>query len=330
LRGKGSFCTLVTGASLAAVLCLGAAEMRGQSPAEKLLLAKAESLERSGHPDLAAQTWQQILLSDPDNQQALAGLGRWARLNGKDAEAETYIDRLRAVNPDSPEIAKIQSLVSNKIRNQLLNQAAELAKTGHNEDALRIYRQAFGEQPPDNWALAYYDVEAGIPSMRPEAIEGLRGLTAKYPSEPQYAIDLGRVLTYDSSTRVQGEKILDRYPHDAAAQVAVRAALIWDVQNPAAAGAVRQYLKLHPDAELAREWAETEAKQAKGTAGIARTPAEQAAFQQLAANHLVAAQAAFADLNAQQPSNPRALAGLGFVRMKQSNFSEAVQDCAVR
>jgi tetratricopeptide (TPR) repeat protein len=325
LRGKGSFCTLVTGASLAAVLCLGAAEMRGQSPAEKLLLAKAESLERSGHPDLAAQTWQQILLSDPDNQQALAGLGRWARLNGKDAEAETYIDRLRAVNPDSPEIAKIQSLVSNKIRNQLLNQAAELAKTGHNEDALRIYRQAFGEQPPDNWALAYYDVEAGIPSMRPEAIEGLRGLTAKYPSEPQYAIDLGRVLTYDSSTRAQGEKILDRYPHDAAAQVAVRAALIWDVQNPAAAGAVRQYLKLHPDAELAREWAETEAKQAKGTAGIARTPAEQAAFQQLAANHLVAAQAAFADLNAQQPSNPRALAGLGFVRMKQSNFSEAVQ-----
>jgi tetratricopeptide (TPR) repeat protein len=313
------------GLSLAAVLCLGAGPLRGQSAAEKALLEKAESLEQSGHIDLAAQTWQQILLSDPNNQEALAGLGRWAKLSGNDAEAETYVERLRAVNPNSPEIAKIQSLVSNKTQNQLLQQAAELAKTGHNEEALRIYRQSFGEHPPDNWALAYYDTEAGIAATRQDAIAGLRGLKAKYPSDPQYAIDLGRVLTYDAATRAEGEKILGQYPQDAVAQAALRTALIWDVQNPASAAAVRQYLAQHPDGELARDLAETEARQATATVGIARTPAEQAAFRQLAANHLVAAEAAFAELNALQPTNPRVLAGLGFVRMKQSNFSEAVK-----
>jgi tetratricopeptide (TPR) repeat protein len=322
---RRKFRKLATGLSFAVMLCFGATTMHGQSAAEKTLLQKAASQEQSGHIDLAAQTWQQVLLSDPNNEEALAGLGRWAKLTGNDAEAETYIDRLRAVNPNSPEIAKIEALVSNKTQNQLLEQAAELAKNGHNEEALRIYRQTFGTHPPDNWALAYYDTEAGIPAARQDAIDGLRGLTAKYPSDPQYAIDLGRVLTYDPRTRAEGEKILSQYPQDAMAQTALRTALSWDVQNPATMPAVREYLKVHPDAELAKELAETETRQAQATAGIARTPAERAAFRELAANHLSAAQQMFVDLSVKQPTNPRVLAGLGFVRMKQSNFGEAAQ-----
>ncbi len=316
---------LWTGLSLAAVLCLGAVPVRGQSAGEKALLDKAQSLEQSGHIDLAAQSWQQVLLSDPENQVALAGLARSAKLSGNDAEAENYIDRLRAVNPDNPEIAKIQALVSNKTQNQLLEQAAELAKNGHNEEALKIYRQSFGEHPPDNWALAYYDTEAGVPSMRRDAINGLRGLTAKYPSNSQYAIDLGRLLTYEPMTRAEGEKILSQYPQDGAAQAALHEALVWDVQNPASVPAVREYLRQHPDAELEREVAGTEARRSRASEGIARTPAEQEAFRELAANHLATAQKMFAELNAKETTNPRVLAGLGFVRMKQSDFSGAAK-----
>ena len=229
------------------------------------------------------------------------------------------------MNPNSPEIAKIEALVSNKTQNELLGQAAELARNGHNEEALKIYRQTFGTHPPDNWALAYYDTEAGIPAELPDAINGLRGLAAKYPSVPQYTIDLGRVLTYDPGTRAEGEKILSQYPQDTTAQTALRTALTWDVQNPATIPAVREYLKLHPDPELAKELAETEAQQSSSTAGIARTPAEREAFNELAANHLSRAQQMFVDLTVKQPTNARALAGLGFVRMKQSNFAEAAQ-----
>jgi len=295
----------------------------GQSAAARSLLDKAASLEQSGRIDLAAQSWQQVLLSDPNNQEALAGLGRWAKLTGNDADAQNYIDRLRVVNPNSPEIARIEALVSSKTQNELLEQAAELARNGHNEEALKIYRQAFGTHPPDNWALAYYDTEAAMVSTRQDAIDGLRALAAKYPSEPQYAVDLGRVLTYDPATRAEGEKILSQYPQDAGAQSALRQALGWDVANPATAPAVRDYLKLHPDPELEKELEETETRQAQATAGIARTPAELAAFRELGANHLAMAQQMFVDLNLKQPTNPRVLAGLGFVRMKQSNFSDA-------
>ncbi|MFP5226916.1 MAG: cellulose synthase subunit BcsC-related outer membrane protein [Acidobacteriota bacterium] len=308
---------------VSALVSLSPTTVRAQSAAEQALLQKAHSQEQSGHIDLAAQTWQQILLSNPNNQEALAGLGRWAKLSGNDAEAETYIDRLRTVNPNSPEVAKIEALVSNKTQNELLGQAAELAKNGHNEEALKIYRQTFGTHPPDNWALAYYDTEAGIPAELPDAIAGLRRLAAKYPSDPQYTIDLGRVLTYDPRTRAEGEKILSQYPQDPTAQTALRTALGWDVQNPATIPAVREYLKQHPDPELAKELAETEAQQS--TAGIARTPAEREAFDELAKSHLDRAQQLFVDLSVKQPTNPRALAGLGFVRMKQSNFGEAAQ-----
>ena len=40
------------------------------------LEAKARALEARGRPDMAAQLWQQVLLSDPKNAEALAGLAR--------------------------------------------------------------------------------------------------------------------------------------------------------------------------------------------------------------------------------------------------------------
>ena len=126
--------------ALAAILCASSAP--AQSAAEQALLQKAQSQEQSGHIDLAAQTWQQILLSDPNNQEALAGLGRWAKLSGNDAEAQTYIDRLRAVNPNSPEIAKIEALVSNKTQNELL-------QSGSRAGEERPQRRSPQNLPPD-------------------------------------------------------------------------------------------------------------------------------------------------------------------------------------
>jgi len=312
-------------AALGLLLVFGGLAARGQSAAEQALLQKAQTLEQSGHMDLAAQTWQQVLLSDPNSQAALAGLGRWAKLSGKDEEAEKYVDRLRALNPNNPEIAIIEALASNKAQNVRLQQAAELAKNGHNEAALRIYREVFDGHPPDNWALAYYDTEAAIPATRDDGIAGLRGLAQRYPAMPQYTIDLGRVLTYDPKTRVEGEHLLSQYPHDAAAQAMLRQALEWDVQNPAMVAEIRAYLKTHPDAELEKELGTTEALAARLGAGLARTPAEQAAYRALAAGRLNEAQDRFAVLSAQEPKNPRVQAGLGFLRMKEGNFSAAAQ-----
>ena len=66
-----------------------------ESPAEKILLAKAQSLVAHGHLELAIQTWQQVLLSDPTDREALLGIAKADMQLGKTEEAQKYAQRLR-------------------------------------------------------------------------------------------------------------------------------------------------------------------------------------------------------------------------------------------
>src|ERR1700677_1941650 len=72
-----------------------------------LLIEKAHAIEARGRPDMAIQLWQQILLSDPNNVESLAGLARDLKLTGSD-KAIDALDRLRKVSPNSPDIAEIE------------------------------------------------------------------------------------------------------------------------------------------------------------------------------------------------------------------------------
>jgi tetratricopeptide (TPR) repeat protein len=319
----------ITALALAASLMMVAqAPQPAQSSAVTALLARARSQEQTGHMDLATQTWQQVLLVDANEPEALAGLARSAKLAGNDPAARDFLDRLRRVAPHSPEIAKIEATSTTKTQNAQLQQAGQLARAGRTEEALRLYRSVWGSRPPDgDWALAYYDTEAGTEAGRPDAISGLRALATRYPADTRYNITLGRILTYSPKTRAEGIELLNRFPHDSAAQEAVRQAHLWDVQNPNAAQGIRAYLQQHPDEQIAQSLAAAEAKKPQtqtGEAGIPRGPAETAAFASLAAGHTDDAEERFLALQAEQPENPRVLAGLGFLRMKQNNFPAAI------
>ena len=179
--------------------------------ATQSLLDKAHALEVRGRMDMAAQTWQQVLLADPNNVEALAGLARSAKLSGNAALAGTYIDRLRAINPNDPNIARIENMGSQASQTALLQQAGKYAEAGQYSQAMKIYRQVFGDTPPSGeWALAYYETESATPEGRPHAIAGLRDLTVKYPDDSRYQVALGRILTYDPKTRAEGRKYLER------------------------------------------------------------------------------------------------------------------------
>ena len=54
--------------AVAAFLLVGPRAVSAQSAAEKTLLARAQTLAAGGHLDIAAQTWQQVLLADPGNR----------------------------------------------------------------------------------------------------------------------------------------------------------------------------------------------------------------------------------------------------------------------
>jgi tetratricopeptide (TPR) repeat protein len=297
-----------------------------ESEAEKVLIAKAQALESRGRPDIAVQVWQQILLSDPNNQLALAGVARDYRLSGNSTASDEALDKLRRINPADPNIGTIRGLTSNKTRDARLSQAGALAKAGNADAAMRIYKEYYGDHPPDgDIALAYYDTLYATSSGKNEALNAMRALAARNPGDPRFIVALGRMLTYETKTRAEGIKILREHSDNSEAQNSLRQALIWDSANPASAAELKEYLKTHPrDTELEDRLKANEGKLAEMNAGIARTPEERAAFASLNAHHLTEAEARFQAMLNKDEKDPRAAAGMGFVRMQQNNFADAI------
>ncbi|MHB8888343.1 MAG: cellulose synthase subunit BcsC-related outer membrane protein [Acidobacteriaceae bacterium] len=309
------------------------------SDATRTLLDKAHSLEARGRIDLASQAWQQVLLSDPNNTEALGGLARAAKLSGNEALTNQYLNRLRAINPNDPNIDRVQSMVSQPNQVAELQKAGQLASSGMYDQAMNIYRQVFGSTPPPgDWALAYYQTEAATQDGRDHAIAGLRSLIAQYPKDSRYQITLGRILTYNPKTRAEGRAYLERHPQDPSAMEALRQSLMWDAGNPAMAPTIRAYLARHNDPELAARMRDTLARQALAAKSGGLTPEEEqaqaatraqnaqeaAAYAALNGKRLTEAAERFQTILASQPDNPRALAGMGYVRMNQGNFGGAI------
>lgn len=306
------------------------------------LLGKAHTLEVRGRMDLAKQKWQQILYIDPNNTEALAGMARAAKLEGKNDEAAHYESQIRAINPNDPNLQRIDNTSSAKDTNSSLGEAGRLAQAGQYAQAMSVLRQVYGTNPPaGDAALAYYQTEAATEEGRPHAIAGLRALVDKYPQDSRYQIALGKILTYSPRTRAEGRRLLSKHPNDPDAQEALRQSLIWDSQNPGTAADIRTYLSTHPDQQLQTALEQQKARRAqRGTGGparvqspeeraaqqavVARNAEERAAYAALNAHHIDDAEARFKALLAKNPQNRQALAGMGYIRMQQSNFGGAI------
>src|ERR1700727_170872 len=92
-------------------MAMGVAKpIAAQSNAEKVLLAKAQSLVAHGHLELAIQTWQQVLLSDPGERDALLGIARADMQLGKTEEAQKYVQKLRDLGNGSADLAQSEAM----------------------------------------------------------------------------------------------------------------------------------------------------------------------------------------------------------------------------
>ena len=328
--------TWIVAGCLALVLPIGLAQKKpatakphvvADPAATRVILAqKARALELRGRPDMAIQLWQQILLSDPNNAEALAGLAKNYKLTGEADKASNALDRLRKINPHDPNISKIEAMASTRIQSDQLRQAGEMARNGNSQGAMEIYRKLYGDRPPDgDIALAYYQTLYGTPGGKDAAIAAMRALAARNPGDSRYAVALGIMLTYDSKTRAEGNRILRQHPKDVEAQAGWRQALMWSSGNVNTAAELRQYLKDHPqDTEVAKQLRQDEASLSRMNSGIARTPAERAAFAALNAHRIEEAERRFTEILEKEPNNGRMAAGMGFLRMQQNNFGGAI------
>jgi tetratricopeptide (TPR) repeat protein len=324
---------LVGLAVLSPVACISA---NGQAPQAQVqgLLDDAHQLEVRGRVDLAAQKWQQVLLTDPNNTEALGGLARAAKAGGNQALATTYIERLRAINPNDPGIERAEQQQTQKDQNSELQQAGKLAQQGQYGQAMNVYRRLYGnEPPPGDEALAYYETESATEEGRPHAIAGLRALVAKFPGDSRYQVALGRILTYNPKTRPEGRHLLEMHPNDPQAVEALRQSLLWDAQNPATAGDIRAYLTQHPDATLSNVLKNepktgrgpmTPAERAAAAVNATRSAEDREAYRALNQKHLGDAEEKFKAILAQHPDDANALAGMGYIRMQQANFGGAI------
>jgi tetratricopeptide (TPR) repeat protein len=203
----------------------------------EILLGKARSLETRGRMDLAAQNWNQVLLVDPNQTEALGGLARYARLNGDAASERTYLDRLRKINPNDPAIAAVQKFrVLPPQDRSRLDEAGRLAAQHKPDEAMTIYQSVLGnEPPPGKYAEAYYETEAASSGGRDKAVRQLRELTTRDPRNEAYRLWLARILTYDAKTRIEAFQLLESI-HDAGtveqARSVWRRALEWEKNNP--------------------------------------------------------------------------------------------------
>jgi len=301
------------------------ASLHAQASPAQVLTERARTLDAQGRPDLAVEYWRQVLLIQPRDVAGLTALSRYFRSIGDQTQAKHYTALLEQVQPGAA-IASRSGASAAPNADAMLGEAVHLAARHKNADAVALFRQAFGSsEPPDNWAVAYYEAEAALPDSQPHAIAGLRALAEKYPANPSYLLALGELLTYHPSTRLEGVRLLSSIHGTAQqneqARLAWKQALLWDVNSPATTQTAKLYLERFPDADLSSSLTSANAKksQVKQT-----SPLGGEGFKALAQGNLDIARSRFSALAAEHGGRAQGEAGLGYVCMKRKDFADAV------
>jgi tetratricopeptide (TPR) repeat protein len=291
-----------------------------------ILLAKARSLELRGRIDLAIQNWQKVLLVNPNQTEALAGMARDSKENGQVVEERSYLERLRKINPHDPQIAAVERLhVFTPQERNRLDEAGRLAMQHKPDEAMKIYHEVLGNQlpPPGKWAQPFYETEAASTGGRGKAIAQLRKLCSQNPNVDAYRVWLASLLTYDPKTRTEGLEMFESIKDPAAADQAQgpwRQAILWDKQNPEVLAPLEAYLQRYPDPDLQPIAAALRAKQQQNIADADKA----VGFKALRSNDIGAAETKFTEVLRKSPNDPNAIVGLGYVRLDEKRFSEAL------
>jgi tetratricopeptide (TPR) repeat protein len=252
------------------------------------------------HGDLeqARNLWRKALMIAPDNAEAKQALQEFA-------EPATGAAPVPAAGQE------------------LLRQARELSRGGKYEEAALLYRDAVAARPADPLlAFEYYQTLGGTESGWEEAVAGLEALVSRYPSNSQYALGLAKLKTYRESTRLGGIAELQQlaqYKRTRGEAIpAWRQALTWLSPEETDPSVLQAYLEIVPgDTQIEHGLAGA----GKGDSKEARQLANAYALLDRKDNGRAAE--AFRRVLDEQPNNADAMAGLGFVKLRQEKFGQA-------
>jgi len=121
-------------APVASILPQEQAELSQELPDTQGMIARAQYWEKVGRSDMAVQSWQQLLLVDPDNAQAQAGLARY--------QGTIHVEQAKPTNPDASEVVANGEVVASGEVAQDIHATVEATAVAASEPAQRVTQQS--------------------------------------------------------------------------------------------------------------------------------------------------------------------------------------------
>ena len=286
------------------------------NPALKALFDQANYWHDRAHDDLAKDALQKILLVDPSNTQALYLMSLYSLQNGDKAGADQWRGKLSAVSPQDPRLASLnRAKALQSIPPSQLASARQMAAQGNISGALATYRTLFnGDQPVDSLANEYYLTMAGDKSLQPQAIQGLQQRVAQRPDDTSARLALGKVLTYQESTRREGINLLSSMAATTPeADRSLRQALLWMAPQESDRALYQGYQARHPNDTGVMAYFQ------KNIGGAAKGQG----FTALNSGDMSNAKNQFQTVLAGNPNDADALAGMGYIAQRNGDFAAA-------
>lgn len=291
------------------------AKISGNDTAVKKLLTQASYWHSKAHDDMALEALQKVLAVDENNIDAMYLSALYQLQRGNTQQSEIWRKKIAAIDPQDPRLASLNSASSmQSISPAQLNAARNLAQRGQIKEAVAAYRTLFNGNPPDDLALEYYQTMAGDSATWPTAVAALRQRANMLPDDAATRQALAMALTYQQATRREGiNQLTTLAADDKGADKALQQALLWLEPKPADLAMYTAYAERHPQDSAPMEHYR---KSVEGDA-------TKSGFDALNSGDLDGAKDKFSQVLQTQAGNGNALAGMGYIALRQSRFDDA-------
>jgi Tfp pilus assembly protein PilF len=314
---------------------IGNAAHAETSDAQSRLVEQGQYWQSRDNAARASEAWEKVLRLDPDQIDALYGMGLIEVKQNKPEQARLYLVRLQGLSPRPWQAAQLeQDIALTDPQNiALLDEARRLADGDQRDKATEVFRQLFaGRTPEGKIGREFYTNLAFNDAGWPEARKGLERLLRETPNDSIVALFLAKHLVRHEDSRPEGiralAKLSTRTDIAGDADESWRLALVWmGPPNASQAPLFDEFLKAHPDDQEIRDLL-NKGKSQSTTAGAPawqQDPLVARGLQALEKGDQSAAEQAFAARLKSKPDDADALGGLGVVRQQQSRFGEAEQ-----
>ncbi|SFS44543.1 Tetratricopeptide repeat-containing protein [Succinivibrio dextrinosolvens] len=263
----------------------------------------------------ASQALNRILLTDPNNEEALYYMALWASEINQSRTAKTYKDRLAKANPNSPYLEQLNRLqnMANLSTDQL-NHARSLSQSGNISAAIAEYRKMFsGNVPPSSLVSEYYLTMAGDKVYYDRAVNDLVSYIKNNPNDVNAQITYGKILTYRKATLRKGIELLEFYSNRSQdADKALHQALLWLTPTTADEELYKRYAARHgSNTDVIKHYEDTIVGSLTEKAYSKRASDKKGSIEE------------FEKILAHNPNNQNALEALGYIYLEDKDYSKA-------